>query len=87
MLVLVYSDKMTMLKGIKLEGFLSRVVIKNYNVIISRKNFYDQPIDSDIKWYKEIKLTGQDVYYTTGHLLECHYIENNYILIVVVLIR
>ena len=29
--------------------------IKNYNVIINGKNFYDQPIDSNIKQYKEIR--------------------------------
>ena len=29
-------------------------LIKNYNVIINRKNFYEQPIDSDIKLYEEI---------------------------------
>ena len=41
-------------------------VIKSYNVIIKRKNFNDQPVDSDIKRYKEIKLTtGQNEDYTT----------------------
>ena len=27
-------------------------IIKNYNVILNGKNFYDQAIDSDIKRYK-----------------------------------
>ena len=52
-------------------------MIKNYNVIISGINFYDQAIDSDIKQYKEIrKLTarqGED--YTTGCLLDYEYIS------------
>ena len=43
-------------------------IIKNHNVIINGKNFYDQPVDSDIKRYEEIrKLTteqGEDC--TTG---------------------
>ena len=29
--------------------YLSKGIIDNYSVIISGKNFYDQPIDSDIK--------------------------------------
>ena len=39
----------------------------NYNAIINKKNFYDQPIDSDIKQYKEIRklTTGQAENYTT----------------------
>ena len=27
----------------------------NYNAIINGKSFYDQPVDSDIKRYEEIK--------------------------------
>ena len=34
--------------------YLPKSIIKNYNVIINGKNFYDQPIDSEIKYYKEI---------------------------------
>ena len=30
-------------------------VIKNYNVIINGKGFYDQFIDSDIKRYEKMK--------------------------------
>ena len=43
--------------------------MKNYNVI---KNFYDQPSDSDMKRYEDIrKLTiGQGDDYTTGCLLD-----------------
>ena len=41
------------------------------------KNFYDQPIDSDIKQYEE----GED--YTTGYLLDYEYIKNHHILITV----
>ena len=37
--------------------YLPKGIIKNYNVIINGKSFYDQPIDSDIKRYKE---TGED---------------------------
>ena len=30
-------------------------IIKNYNAIINGKDFFDQAIDSDIKWNKEIR--------------------------------
>ena len=39
--------------GKNLEHFyLSRKVIKNYSVIINGKNFYDKPIDSNMKLFK-----------------------------------
>ena len=37
--------------------YLPKGIIDNYNVNNNGKNFYDQPIDFDIKQYKEIKLT------------------------------
>ena len=47
-----------MLKNLKLEDIL-KGIIKNYNSIINRKSFYDQPIYSDIKRYKEIRKLQQ----------------------------
>ena len=35
--------------------YLPKGVIKNYNVIINGKNFYEQPSNSDIKQYEEIR--------------------------------
>ena len=35
--------------------YLPKGKIKNYHVIINGKNFYDEPIDSDTKQYKEIR--------------------------------
>ena len=60
--------------------FLPRVKIKNYNIEIDGKNFYDQPINDSIKQYDEIS-TGQDDDYTTGCLLDFSYSEKNYKLI------
>ena len=42
------------------------------NVIPNGKNVYDQPINSDMKRYEEIRklTTGQDEDYTTGCLLD-----------------
>ena len=49
-----------------------KYIIKNYNVIISGKNFFDQPIDFNIKWYEEKRklTTGQVEDYNTGCLLD-----------------
>ena len=48
-------------------------------MIINRKNFHDQPTDSDIKRCEEIRrLTiGQDEDYTTGYLLVYDYIKKS----------
>ena len=60
--VLVYSNQdNTSKRYVAKRYFLRKGVIKYYNVIIIGKNFYDQPIDSDIKRYEEIRklITGQ----------------------------
>ena len=52
--VLIYSNKDDNAKRYKAGKYsLSKGFIKNYNIIINGKNFYDQPIDSDIKRYKK----------------------------------
>ena len=69
--------------------YLPKGIIKNYNVIINGETFFDQPIDSDIKRYEEIRklTTKEDIDYTTGCFLDCDYIENHYTLIPVDLSR
>ena len=51
--------------------FLPRVNINNYNLLIDSRNFYDQPINDQIKKYNEIRkiATRQGNDYTTGCLL------------------
>ena len=68
---------------------LPRSIIDNYNVIINGKTNYDQPTDSDIKRYEEIRklTTGQGENYTTGCLLDYKNIKNHYRLIVIDLSR
>ena len=88
--VLVYSDQDASLKRFKIRKYyLPKDIIKNYNAIINRKNFYDQAIDSGIKWHKDIRklTTGQGEDYTTGCLLDYDYIKNHYRLIAIDLIR
>ena len=49
--------------------YLPKVKIKDYNVMIDSKNFFDQPINSNLKKYEKIA-TGQGGDYTTGCLLD-----------------
>ena len=55
--------------------FLPKVKLKDYNVVIDGKNFYSQPINIDLKTYKNIRriATGQGDDYTTGCLLDYSY--------------
>ena len=64
---------------------LPRVDITNCNVLIDGRNFYDQPINNQIKQYGEIRTiaTGKGDYYSTGCLLDCQYFKDHYQLIVV----
>ena len=54
------------------EYYLPKVEVKDYNVNIDVKIFFDQPINNDIKTYENIRkiATGQGDDYTTGCLLD-----------------
>ena len=60
-----------------------RIKIKNYNIEIDGRNFYNQPINDLIKQYDEVRKisTGKGDDYTTGCLLDFGYFKNNYRLI------
>ena len=64
---------------------LPTVQIKDYNVIIDGRNFFDQPIKNDLKTYDNIKkiVTGQGDDYTTGWLLDYSYFKKYYKLIAI----
>ena len=68
--------KILILKDLKLKGINNQKIIINY-VIINRKNFYYQPIDSNIKPFEEMRklTTGQGEDYTTG-CSDYDYIKN-----------
>ena len=91
LLVLVYSDQDDNAKRFKMwrRYYLPKGIIDNYNVIMNGKNFYDQPINSNIKRYEEIKklTTGQGEGYTAGFSLDYHYIKSHFKLIAVDLSR
>ena len=59
--------------------FLPSSDIKNYNIEIDGRNFYDQAIDGKIKQYDEIRniSTGQGDDYTNGCLLDFALFEKN----------
>ena len=64
---------------------LPRVYITKYNVLIDGRNFYDQPIDSQVKKYDEVRKIATEKCddYTTGYLLDYQYFKDNYQLIAV----
>ena len=59
--------------------------MKNYNIKIDGRKFYDLSINDLIKRYDEVRKisTGQGDDYSTGCLLDFAYFEKNYRLIVV----
>ena len=65
--------------------YVPRIDLEKYNVIIDGRNFYDNPVESDIKKYRELKKVtirkGED--YTTGSLLDFNYFDKHYKLIAV----
>ena len=65
--------------------FLPRIDLEKYNVIIDGRNFYDNPVESDIEKYRELKkvMIGKGEDYTTGSLLDFNYFDKHYKLVAV----
>ena len=65
--------------------YLPRIDLKKYNVIIDGRNFYDNPVESDIEKYRELKkvMIGKGEDYTTGSLLDYNFFNKHYILVAV----
>ena len=65
--------------------YLPRIDLEKYNVIIDRRNFYDNPIESDIEKYRELEkvMIGKGEDYTTGSLLDFNYFDKDYKLVAV----
>ena len=78
--VLPYLNDNTSTVNSHRKYFLPRVEIKNYNIEIDGRNFYDQPITDLIKQFNEVRKisTGPGDDYTTGCLLDFAYFKNNY---------
>ena len=65
--------------------YLPRNDLKKYNVIIDGRNFYDNPIESDIEKYRELKkvMIGKGEDYTALSLLDYNYFKKHYKLVAV----
>ena len=65
--------------------FLATVEIKNYNIKIDGKNFFDQPVGSNLETYDNIRKVelGQRDVYTTGCLLDYPSFKEHYKSIVI----
>ena len=65
--------------------YLPRIDLSKYNVIIDGRNFYDNPIESDIEKYRELKkvMIGKGEEYITGSLLDFNYFGKHYKLVAV----
>ena len=63
--------------------YLPRIDLNKYNV--DGRNFYDNPIESDIEKYRELKkvMIGKGEDYTTGSLLDYNYFDKHYKLVAV----
>ena len=69
--------------------YLPKVEIKDYNVMIDGRNFFDQTINSMNKTYENLRkiATGKGDDYTLGCLLDCLYFKENYKIIAIDLSR
>ena len=65
--------------------YIPNVEIKDYNVMIDGKNFFDQPVKNDKVTYENIRkvATGQGDDYTTGCLLDYTYFKKYYKMIAI----
>ena len=65
--------------------YILKVKIKDYNIMIDGKNFFDQAIDSMAKTYENIRkiAIGYRDDYTTGYLLDYTYFEDHYKMIAI----
>ena len=57
--------------------------IKNYNIEIDGRNFYEQSVNDSVKQYEEVRKisTGQGDDYTTGYLRDYAYFKDDFRLI------
>ena len=63
--------------------YLPNVEIKDFNVLIDGKKFFDLPVKNEEKTYKEIIKMNKNIDCTTGDLLDFAYFKKNYRLIAI----
>ena len=64
--------------------YLPRIDLEKY-VIIDGRNFYDNPVESDIEKYRGLKkvMIGKGEDYTAGSMLDFNYFDKHYKLVAV----
>ena len=62
---------------------MPNVEIKDFNVLIDGKSFFDIPINNNEETYKQIIEMGRNNEYTTGNLLDFEYFSKHCKLIVI----
>ena len=65
--------------------YLPRIDLEKYNVIIDGRDFYDNPIESDIEKYRKLikVMIGKGEDYTAGSLMDFNYFDKHYKLVAV----
>ena len=66
-----------------LHYYVSNVEIKDFNVLIDRKSFFDLPVKNEEEASEKIIDMGNNNDYTTGNLLDFAYFKGNYKLIAI----
>ena len=63
--------------------YLPKVQMKDFNVIIDKKSFFDQPVKIEEEAYEKIIEIGRNNEYNTGNLLGYEYFKKHYRLIAI----
>ena len=63
--------------------YAPKVEIRDFNVLIDRKSFFDLPVKNEEEAYKKIIEISRNNDYTTGNLLDLAYFKENYRLIAI----
>ena len=63
--------------------YVLNVEIKDFNVLIDEKSFFDLPVKNVEEAYKKIIKMSNNNDYTTGNLLDFAYFKENYKLIAI----
>ena len=63
--------------------YVPSVEIKDFNVLIDRKSFFDLPVKNEEEAYEIIMDMSNNNHYTTGNLLDFVYFKENYKLIAI----
>ena len=78
-----WLTKMLMIDNHISQCYLTRVMVKDFNVIIDKLAFFDLSIKTEEEAYEKIIDVSRNNEYTTGNLLDYDYFKKNYKLIAI----